>query len=120
MHPDMNKTFSINRFARLFKKHTKEHYRNYMMSIAVLVGVMILGGSFLVYMADVAAGQKYSDIFLLYYHAAGRNNFYQLCLCRFRGKKKSYCMAGFTCIPFRKIPGGMDLFFPSFHHSIYH
>ncbi len=49
----MKKTFSLNRFGRLFKKHTKEHYRNYLMSIAVLVGVMILGGSFLVYMADV-------------------------------------------------------------------
>jgi hypothetical protein len=53
MLPDMNKTFSINRFGRLFKKHTKEHYRNYLMSIAVLLGVMILGGSFLVYMAEV-------------------------------------------------------------------
>jgi hypothetical protein len=49
----MKKTFSIIRFCRLFKKHTKEHYRNYLMSIVVLVGVMILGGSFLVYMADI-------------------------------------------------------------------
>jgi hypothetical protein len=43
----------MNRFGRLFKKHTKEHYRNYLMSIFVLVGVMILGGSFLIYMAEV-------------------------------------------------------------------
>ena len=49
----MKKTFSMNRFGRLFKKHTNEHYRNYLMSLAVLVGVMILGGSFLVYMVDV-------------------------------------------------------------------
>jgi hypothetical protein len=49
----MKKTFSIIRFGRLFKKHTKEHYRNYLMSTAVLVGVMILGGSFLVYMVDI-------------------------------------------------------------------
>src|ERR1700730_4723791 len=49
----MKKTFSMIRFCRLFKKHTKEHYRNYLMSIVVLVGVMILGGSFLVYMADI-------------------------------------------------------------------
>jgi hypothetical protein len=53
MLPDMNKTFSPDRFARLFKKHTKEHYRNYGMSIVVLVGVMLLGGSFLVYMIEV-------------------------------------------------------------------
>jgi hypothetical protein len=43
----------MNRFGRLFKKHTKEHYRNYLMSVIVLVGVMILGGSFLIYMAEV-------------------------------------------------------------------
>lgn len=49
----MNSIFSIDRFGRLFKKHTEEHYRNYLMSLAVLVGVMILGGSFLVYMADI-------------------------------------------------------------------
>src|SRR5450631_982459 len=49
----MKNNFSLFRFGRLFKKHTKEHYRNYLMSIAVLAGVMILGGSFLVYMADV-------------------------------------------------------------------
>ena len=49
----MKMTFSMNRFGRLFKKHTKEHYRNYLMSVTVLVGVMILGGSFLIYMAEV-------------------------------------------------------------------
>jgi hypothetical protein len=49
----MTNKFSFYRFGRLFKKHTKEHYRNYLMSIAVLFGVMILGGSFLVYMAEV-------------------------------------------------------------------
>jgi hypothetical protein len=49
----MKNTFSLYRFGSLFKKHTKEHYRIYLMSIAVLFGVMILGGSFLVYMADV-------------------------------------------------------------------
>jgi hypothetical protein len=54
----MKKTFSTIRFGRLFKKHTKEHYRNYLMSIAVLVGVMILGGSFLVYMADIQLDKK--------------------------------------------------------------
>jgi len=49
----MNNIFSMDRFIRLFYKHTKEHYRNYLMSLAVLVSVMILGGSFLVYMAEI-------------------------------------------------------------------
>ncbi len=59
----MNKTFSIKRFSRLFRKHTKEHYRNYMMSVAVLVGVMIMGGSFLVYMIDVQLDKNIQSFF---------------------------------------------------------
>jgi hypothetical protein len=59
----MKKIFSINRFWRLFKKHTKEHYRNYMMSITVLIGVMMLGGSFLVYMADVQLDKNIQTFF---------------------------------------------------------
>jgi hypothetical protein len=49
----MSSIFNMDRFIRLFYKHTKEHYRNYLMSLAVLVSVMILGGSFLVYMAEI-------------------------------------------------------------------
>jgi hypothetical protein len=43
----MNNFFSLKRFCRLFVKHTVEHYRAYLMSIAVLTGVIVLGGSFL-------------------------------------------------------------------------
>ncbi|HVV55409.1 MAG TPA: hypothetical protein VHC47_08800 [Mucilaginibacter sp.] len=43
----MNNFFSFQRFSRLFIKHTAEHYRIYLMSVAVLAGVLLLGGSFL-------------------------------------------------------------------------
>jgi hypothetical protein len=46
----MNKTFNAKRFGRLFIKHSTEHYKSYGMSLFALVGVMLLGGSFLVYM----------------------------------------------------------------------
>ena len=46
----MNEIFSFSRFRRLFVKHTAEHYRTYLMSIAVLTGVLLLGGSFVFYM----------------------------------------------------------------------
>ena len=46
----MNEVFSFRRFRRLFVKHTAEHYRTYLMSVAVLAGVLILGGSFVFYM----------------------------------------------------------------------
>lgn len=43
----MNSFFNIKRFSRLFIKHTAEHYRVYLMSVGVLAGVILLGGSFL-------------------------------------------------------------------------
>jgi hypothetical protein len=46
----MNKTFNAKRFGRLFIKHSTEHYKSYGMSLFAMVGVMLLGGSFLVYM----------------------------------------------------------------------
>jgi hypothetical protein len=48
----MNDTFNLNRFGRLFIKHTVEHYKSYLMSVLVLLGVMLLGGSFIVYMLN--------------------------------------------------------------------
>jgi hypothetical protein len=49
----MNNIFSLSRFSKLFIKHTVERYKSYLMSLTVLIGVMILGGSFLVYMIEV-------------------------------------------------------------------
>ncbi len=46
----MNEVFSFSRFGKLFVKHTVDHYRSYLMSIAVVAGVLILGGSFISYM----------------------------------------------------------------------
>jgi hypothetical protein len=43
----MNNFFNARRFGRLFVKHTAEHIRTYLMSISVLGGVILLGGSFI-------------------------------------------------------------------------
>jgi len=48
----MNSIFNSKRFGMLFIKHTTEHYKAYLMSWAVLTGVMVLGGGFLVYMIE--------------------------------------------------------------------
>ena len=48
----MSKIFNPVRFGKLFVKHTTEHYKSYLMALGVLIGVMVLGGSFLVYMID--------------------------------------------------------------------
>ncbi|SEN09170.1 hypothetical protein SAMN05192574_102426 [Mucilaginibacter gossypiicola] len=50
----MLKYFNPARFSRLFIKHTQEHYTRYLMSTVVLIGVMVLGGSFLIYMINTS------------------------------------------------------------------
>lgn len=50
----MSNFFNPARFSRLFIKHSQEHYTRYLMSTTVLVGVMVLGGSFLIYMINTS------------------------------------------------------------------
>lgn len=45
----MNDIFNLKRFGRLFIKHTVEHYKNYLMSLGVLIGVLSLGVGFFTY-----------------------------------------------------------------------
>ena len=42
-------SFSLNRFGRLFIKHTADHYKTYLMSWTVLIGVLVLGGILFIY-----------------------------------------------------------------------
>jgi hypothetical protein len=67
----MNNLFNAKRFGRLFIKHTTEHYKTYLMALAVLIGVMLLGGSFLVYMleAPVDMGMQYALFSSIYFLA---------------------------------------------------
>ena len=68
----MNKTFNANRFGRLFYKHTTEHYKSYLMALSVLAGVMILGGSFLVYMMDFPIEKSFQTVlFMMFLLLAG-------------------------------------------------
>jgi len=48
----MNNFFNLQRFSRLFIRHTAEHYRPYLMSVGVLAGVLLLGGSFLFFVVS--------------------------------------------------------------------
>jgi hypothetical protein len=68
----MNKIFNPARFGKLFVKHTTEHYKGYLMALAVLIGVMVLGGSFLVYMIDAPLDHNtQSALFLIILLIAG-------------------------------------------------
>lgn len=65
----MNNTFNFGRFLRLFNKHTREQYRTYLMSIAVLIGIFIVIMGALAYSNDgflnLKAQAAYFDFFLL-------------------------------------------------------
>jgi hypothetical protein len=68
----MNKIFNPARFGKLFVKHTTEHYKGYLMALAVLIGVMVLGGSFMVYMIDAPLNHSnQSALFLVILLIAG-------------------------------------------------
>jgi uncharacterized membrane protein len=68
----MNKIFNPARFGKLFVKHTTEHYKGYLMALAVLIGVLELGGSFLVYMIDAPLDHStQSALFLIILLIAG-------------------------------------------------
>ncbi|MFL5747698.1 MAG: hypothetical protein ACJ751_23680 [Niastella sp.] len=60
----MNKTFNAKRFGRLFIKHSTEHYKSYGLSLFALIGVMLLGGGFLVYL--VRARLNINDQWVLF------------------------------------------------------
>ncbi len=55
----MNDIFNLERFGRLFIKHTVEHYKSYLMSLIVLMGFMVLGGSFVVYMIQIPVNKSF-------------------------------------------------------------
>lgn len=62
----MNDIFNFTRFVHLFKKHTAEHYKTYLMSTGVLVGVMVLIMGFVSYstrghMSAIIQGTLFSN-----------------------------------------------------------
>jgi len=42
----MNNSFSLSRFSNLFRKHTAEHYKSYLMSLVVITGILFIWVSF--------------------------------------------------------------------------
>jgi hypothetical protein len=59
----MNTSFSINRFRNLFKKFTVEHLKTYLLSIAVMTGVLVFFTGYLTFIHPLQV-QDQRDIFL--------------------------------------------------------
>lgn len=68
----MNNVFNISRFANLFKKHTTEHYKGYLMSLAVLMGILLAFCSFFAYVAKSAmTAEAQFGIYIVFMLVAG-------------------------------------------------
>ena len=68
----MSNIFNAKRFGLLFKKQLTENYKTYLMGLTVLVGVMLVGGSFLVYLIPepIDLGMQ-TVLFVFIYFLAG-------------------------------------------------
>jgi vacuolar-type H+-ATPase subunit I/STV1 len=68
----MSNVFKSSRFGKLFIKHTAEHYKSYLMSLTVLIGVMVLGGGFMLYMINAPIDRGFQTaVFIMILMLAG-------------------------------------------------
>lgn len=85
----MNNTFNLNRFLLLFKKHAVEHAKTYLLSTAVLAGILTMVLGFICYgnegRLDIGAQ---ADIFIFLFLASG-SIFTSLCFADLGNKKKA-------------------------------
>lgn len=61
----MNNHFNLRRFRLLFRKHTTEHYKTYLMSLAVLLGGMFAIMGFINYLASSPLNPEVQRTFLI-------------------------------------------------------
>ncbi|EHQ30740.1 hypothetical protein [Mucilaginibacter paludis] len=68
----MNQTFSLKRFTSLFKKHTIENYRGYLMQLFVLLGILIVTVAILSNNTyKLLSIQVQTNVFVFFFIAAG-------------------------------------------------
>lgn len=63
----MKNHFSLRRFGLLFRKHTVEHYKSYLMSLVVLVGAMVLLMSVFMYLTKSPLKIDYQAMFFVFF-----------------------------------------------------
>jgi hypothetical protein len=85
----MNNIFNVSRFGRLFVKHTVEHYKSYVMSLTVLVAVMMLGGSFFIYMIKAPIDRGFQSAVFVGFMLLAGTIFTSTVFADFGDKKKA-------------------------------
>lgn len=85
----MNQTFNLKRFSLLFKKHTADNYKTYVMAFFVLLGVLFLVMSYVAYMsAGIIIAKTQIPIFIFLFLISG-TIFTSITFADFGNKKKA-------------------------------
>ncbi|MDN3580578.1 hypothetical protein [Mucilaginibacter flavus] len=84
----MSNFFSPARFSRLFIKHSQEYYTRYLMSTVVLVGVMVMGGSFLIYMINTSLDPMFQILLYVWLLLLGGSIFTSTIFAEYGSNKK--------------------------------
>jgi hypothetical protein len=91
----MNNHFNLRRFGLLFRKHTVEHYKSYLISLIVLVGIMTLVMGYITYsLGKLETGLQ--DLFFMLFLVVAGSIFTSMVFSDLGDKKKA--------IPFLTLP----------------
>ncbi len=84
----MKNHFNLRRFGLLFRKHTVEHYKSYLMSLIVLVGIMTLVMSYITYsLGRLDTGLQ--DLFFMLFLVGAGNIFTSMVFSDLGDQKKA-------------------------------
>ena len=84
-----NQTFSLARFGRLFRRHTAEHLRGYLMSAAVLAGALLLVMSYIAYMMGGALQPGVQMVFFILFILGAGSQFNSGLFAEYGEKRRS-------------------------------
>lgn len=88
----MNNTFNLKRFGLLFKKHSLEHVKTYLLSTAVLTGIISLTLGFFTYANDGRLALPIQAIMFIYIIAGAGSIFTSLSFTELGNKRKATSM----------------------------
>ncbi len=98
----MNNHFKASRFARLFKKHTVEHYRWYLMALIVLIGALSLATGYILYLTNRPLNPEDQSIFFLFFMLAAGTMFTSTVFAQLGDKRKAIAMLTLPASHFEK------------------
>jgi hypothetical protein len=98
----MSDHFKASRFARLFKKHTVEHYRSYLMSLVVLIGALSLTTGYILYLTNRPLNPEDQSIFFLFFMLAAGTMFTSTVFAQLGDKRKAIALLTLPASHFEK------------------